>query len=62
MEEDDEEGSGMITTFLLSQIHCFTKMVIDGPTEEPTDGRTDKASYRDAWTHLKTTNYELWHC
>ena len=20
----------------------------------PTDGRTDKASYRDAWTHLKT--------
>ena len=36
MEEDDEEGSGMITTFLLSQIHCFTKMVIDGPTEEPT--------------------------
>ena len=24
-----------------------------GPTDQPTDRRTDKASYRDAWTHLK---------
>jgi len=24
-----------------------------GPTDRPTDGRTDKPSYRDAWTHLK---------
>ena len=26
------------------------RLRMDGPT----DGRTDKASYRDAWTHLKT--------
>ena len=25
----------------------------DGPTDGWTDGLTDKASYRDAWTHLK---------
>ena len=25
-----------------------------GPTDPRTDGRTDKPSYRDAWTHLKT--------
>jgi hypothetical protein len=25
----------------------------DGPTDQPTNGRTDKASYRDARTHLK---------
>ena len=24
-------------------------------TDQPTDQRTDKASYRDAWTHLKIT-------
>ena len=24
----------------------------DGPTDGRTDGRMDKASYRDAWTHL----------
>jgi len=24
-----------------------------GPTDRRTDGRTDEASYRDAWTHLK---------
>ena len=27
----------------------------DRPTDGPTDPRTDKASYRDAWTHLKMT-------
>ena len=26
------------------------------PTDQPTNGRTDKASYRDAWTHLKKSN------
>ena len=25
-----------------------------GRTDGPTDPRTDKASYRDAWTHLKS--------
>ena len=25
----------------------------DRQTDKPMDGRTDKASYRDAWTHLK---------
>ena len=37
-----------------SQIHCLKEWL---PTGRPTDGRTDrwrdKASYRDAWTHLK---------
>ena len=26
---------------------------MDGPTDGPTNRRTDKSSYRDAWTHLK---------
>ena len=30
----------------------------DQRTNGPTDGRTDKASYRDAWTHLKTRNQQ----
>jgi len=25
----------------------------------PTDQWTDKASYRDAWTHLKTSKYNV---
>ena len=33
----------------------FEKRLTHGPTDQRTDGRTDKASYRDAWTHLKTT-------
>jgi len=28
-------------------------------TDWQTDGRTDKASYRDAWTHLKIQNFHL---
>ena len=27
---------------------------MDGPTDGPTDRQMDKASYRDAWKHLKT--------
>ena len=30
----------------------------DGPTYRPTDQLTDKASYRDAWTHLKKNEKE----
>ena len=29
----------------------------NGPTDRRTDGRTDKPSYRDARTHLKTKFY-----
>ena len=29
------------------------RLVCYGRTDGPTDQRTDKASYRDAWTHLK---------
>ena len=29
----------------------------DGPTNQPTDRRTDRPSYRDAWTHLKKDNH-----
>ena len=32
----------------------------DRPTNQPTDGRTDKASYRDAWTHLKSREFMGW--
>ena len=35
------------------QIHSLKKVVTDGPTNGPTNRRMDKASYRDAWTHLK---------
>ena len=31
---------------------CF-QLERDRPTDQPTNGRRDKASYRDAWTHLK---------
>ena len=31
-----------------------------GRTNGPTDGRTDKASYRDAWTHLKIPCWCCW--
>ena len=31
----------------------FKKPVTDGLTDRRTDGRTDIASYRDAWMHLK---------
>ena len=31
----------------------------DGPTDRRTDSWTDKASYRDAWTHLKKIPTEL---
>ena len=34
----------------------------DGPTDGPTDQRMDKASYRDAWTHLKTFRCILHFC
>ncbi len=35
--------------------------VTDGPTDRPTNGRTDKASYRDARTHLKMDTPFLTH-
>ena len=34
----------------------FTFENYTGQTDEPTDGRTDTTSYRDAAAHLKTTN------
>ena len=38
----------------------FEKRVTDRRTHGRTDGPTDKASYRDAWTHLKTlTNTDV---
>ena len=30
----------------------------DGRTDGPTDGRTDTPSYRDGWTHLKSTEVD----
>merc|ERR1719427_1342077 len=36
--------------------------VTDGPTDRPTNGRTDKASYRDARTHLKRLTSRLSRC
>ena len=35
----------------LTRIRCFEKKPLW--TDQRTNGRTDKASYRDAWTHLK---------
>ena len=32
----------------------FDESVTDGPTDRQTDGRTDRPSYRDARSHLKT--------
>ena len=34
------------------------KRVTDGRTDGWTDRLTDTASYRDAWTHLKTSESE----
>ena len=33
--------------------------LMDRPMDGLTDGRTDKASYRDAWTHLKISSPHL---
>ena len=38
----------------------FEKRLTHGPTDRRTDGRTDKASYRDAWTHLKRVSGGKW--
>ena len=35
----------------------FEKRLTHGRTDRRTDGRTDKASYRDAWTHLKNMKF-----
>ena len=37
----------------------INSITTDRPTNQPTNGRTDKASYRDAWTHLKTTHHAI---
>ena len=41
----------------ISKILCIfiilNSITADQPTDRLTDGQTDKASYRDAWTHLK---------
>ena len=41
-----------------SRKHAFSrfreKRVTDGPTDGRMDQRTDRPSYRDTWTHLKT--------
>ena len=47
--EDVEDRGSLPGPF--SQIRCLKKKW----TDQPTDGPTDKASYRDAWTHLRTT-------
>jgi len=39
-----------------SIMHRLKKMVIDQRMDQQMDGQTDTLSYRDAWTHLKTTN------
>ena len=36
-----------------AHFHTFRLVLTDGPTDEPTDGRTDKASYRVACPQLK---------
>ena len=36
----------------------FEKRVTNRRTDGPTDGRTDKASYRDVWMHLKMAKNE----
>ena len=54
----------------LYNIHHFTSISIilvhskksgyrrtDHPTDHPSIRRTDRPSYRDGWTHLKTRNY-----
>ena len=38
-----------------SEFPSFSLVVTDLPTYGRTDGPTDKAAYRDARTHLKTT-------
>ena len=35
----------------------YEKWVTDPRTHRPMDERTDKASYRDAWTHLKKNGF-----
>ena len=53
-EEEDEDGSGMITRLLLARFPILKKWLrTNGPTDGQTNRRTDKASYRDAWTHRK---------
>ena len=37
----------------------FKKYLTDGQTDRPTHGRRDKASYRDAWTHLKSVGAHI---
>ena len=43
-----------------SRKHAFSrireKRVTEGPTDGRTDQQTDRPSYRDAWSHLKTSN------
>ena len=31
----------------------------DRPMDGPTDQRTDRPSYRDAWTHLKIASFDI---
>ena len=39
---------------LAQKFSCFdTQLVCDGPTDQPTDQRMDKPSYRDARLHLE---------
>ena len=42
----------------LLEFGVFEKRLTDPRMDRRTDGRTDKASYRDAWTHLKTSESE----
>ena len=57
-DEDEDEGSfltskepfRMIARLIWAEFTIKKKWL---PTDGRTDGRRDKASYRDAWTHLK---------
>ena len=44
---------GMIVCVHIVGFSCFMKRRTYGPTNERTDGPTDRPSYRDARTHLK---------
>merc|ERR1712212_1081603 len=44
----------MILCCFLSISAIKKKRVTERPTDPRTDGRTDRPSYRDVWTHLKT--------
>ena len=53
--EEDAEGKAEEVSRMITKLSAtfIVKKNRDGRTDGPMDGRTVKASYRDAWTHLK---------